>query len=240
MTLDYADVIPQALWAQACFTAIHIKNRLPHTAFKFTKMLYGIMIGDSPSIKHLFPFVAKCYVHVPDEKQIGKSKLSPRRIKYYVVGYTESSKILCLYDHQKRRVCTSKDLVFPDFTKHLDSTEIELPADLPLDQDKDIPWTIAQKRDLWEWIVKNLDNALARAENAIPTIHKYIRIRPHEDNPNIGLSDKDQEPLDKSKIPDFLEKEKSQSPPPPPNRNGSSTNYKKPTVERPPIDIDRS
>jgi hypothetical protein len=32
ITLDYADMIPQALWAEAYSTAIHIKNPLPPTA----------------------------------------------------------------------------------------------------------------------------------------------------------------------------------------------------------------
>jgi hypothetical protein len=100
--------------------------------------------------------------------------------------------------------------------------------------------TIEQKQDLWEWIVKNLDDAIAWAKNGNPTLCKFIHFHPHKDNPNIGLSDKDQELLDKLKIPDFMEKEKSKSPTPPPNPSGSSTNYKKPIVEIPPIDIDQS
>jgi hypothetical protein len=86
--------------------------------------------------------------------------------------------------------------------------------------------------------VKNLDDAIARAENGNPTLRKFICFRPHEDNPNIGLSDMDQELLDTLNIPDFMEKEKSKSPTPPPNPSGSSSNYKKPTIEIPPIDID--
>jgi transposase InsO family protein len=76
MTLDYADVIPQALWAEACSTAIHIKNRLPHSAFKLKKSPSKIMFGDKPSIKHVYPFREKCYVYVPEEIQIRTSKLS--------------------------------------------------------------------------------------------------------------------------------------------------------------------
>jgi hypothetical protein len=68
MTLDCTDVISQVLWAEACSTAIHIKNCLPHSAFKLKKSPYKIMFGDKPSIKHLYPFGAKCYVHVPEEK----------------------------------------------------------------------------------------------------------------------------------------------------------------------------
>jgi hypothetical protein len=88
--------------------------------------------------------------------------------------------------------------------------------------------------------VKNLDNGIARAKNRNPKLCKFIRFCLHEDNPNIGLSDKDQELLDKLKIPDFIEKKKSQSPLPPPNPSQSSTNYKKPTMEIRPVDLNRS
>jgi hypothetical protein len=87
--------------------------------------------------------------------------MSPRGIKWYVVGYMESSKILRLYNPQKRRLFTSGDVVFPESTKRLESTEIKSPADIPLYLDNDIPYTIEQKHDLWEWIVKNLDDAIA-------------------------------------------------------------------------------
>jgi hypothetical protein len=189
-------------------------------------------------IKHLYLCRAKCYVHLPEEKQIGTSKLSPREIKCFVVCYTESSKILQLYDPQKCRVFSSRDVVFPDSTKRLELIEIKSPADLPFNLDNDTPWTIEEKQDLWELILKNLDNAIARAENGKPILCKFVRFRPQEDNPNIGLFDKDQELLDKLNILDFMEKEKSKSPTLPPNPSRSSTNYKKPTVEIPPIDID--
>jgi hypothetical protein len=87
-------------------------------------------------------------------------------------------------------------------------------------------------------IVNNLDNAIDWAKNGNPILRKFIRIFPHEDNPNIGLSDNDQELLDKLNILDFIEKEKSKSPTRPPNPSGSSTNYKIPTMEIPPVDID--
>jgi hypothetical protein len=39
------------------------------------------MFRDKPSIKYLYLFGAKCYMHVPKEKLIGISKLSPREIQ---------------------------------------------------------------------------------------------------------------------------------------------------------------
>jgi hypothetical protein len=88
--------------------------------------------------------------------------------------------------------------------------------------------------------MKNLDDAIDRAENGNPTLRQFIHFRSHEDNPNIGLSDQDQKLLDKLKLLDFIENEKSKSPTPPPNPSASSMNYKKTTVEIPAVDIDRS
>jgi hypothetical protein len=73
MTFDSTDVISRALWAKAYSTAINIKNSLPHNAFKLKKLPYEIMFSDKPSIKYLYPFGAKGYVHVPEEKQIRTS-----------------------------------------------------------------------------------------------------------------------------------------------------------------------
>jgi hypothetical protein len=101
MTLNSADMIPQALWAEACSMAIHIKKCLPHSAFKLKKSLYKRIFGDKSLIKQLYPFRGKSYVYLPEEKQILISKLSLRGIKCYVVGYIESSKIVRLYDPQK-------------------------------------------------------------------------------------------------------------------------------------------
>jgi hypothetical protein len=97
MTLDCADMISQALWAEAYSTARHIKNLLLHSAFKLKKLPYKILYGDKPLIKHLHHFRAKCSVYVHEEKQIRISKLSPRGRNSYVIGYIESSKILQLY-----------------------------------------------------------------------------------------------------------------------------------------------
>jgi hypothetical protein len=88
--------------------------------------------------------------------------------------------------------------------------------------------------------VKNYDDALDQAKNGNLTLCKFIRFPPHEHNPNIGLSDKDQELLVKLKLPDIMEKEQSKSPTLPLNPSRSSTTYKKPAMEIPPIDIDRS
>jgi hypothetical protein len=77
-------------------------------------------------------------------------------------------------------------------------------------------------------------------KNGNLTMSKFLRICLNNDNPNIRLSNQDQELLDKLKLPNFIEKKKSKSPTLPPNPSSSSTNFKKPTVEIPPVDIDQA
>jgi hypothetical protein len=87
-------MIPQVLWAEAYSTTVHIMNHLLLSAFKVKKLPYEIMFSNKSSIIYSYPFAVKYYMHVPQEKPVARSKLSCRRIKYYVVGYMESSKIL--------------------------------------------------------------------------------------------------------------------------------------------------
>jgi hypothetical protein len=100
MTLDWADMIPQVLWPEAYSTAGHIKMHLPHSIFKLTKSRYKIIFDDKPSNKPLYAVGSNGDIHIPKEKQIGMSMLSLRGIKYFVIRYTESSKIFQLYVHQ--------------------------------------------------------------------------------------------------------------------------------------------
>jgi hypothetical protein len=58
--------------------------------------------------------------------------------------------MLRLYNPQKGRVFTSRDIVFSESTKYFESIKIKSPTDRPLDLDCDPSWIIVQKWDLWE------------------------------------------------------------------------------------------
>jgi hypothetical protein len=88
--------------------------------------------------------------------------------------------------------------------------------------------------------VKNLNDAIDRAENRTLILCKFYHFCSHENNPNIDLSDKDQESLDRLKLLDFMEKVKSKSPTRPSNPTESFTNYIKHIAEISSIEIDRS
>jgi hypothetical protein len=80
-----------------------------------------------------------------------------------------------------------------------------------------------------------------QAENNNPTLDKVLCVSLYEDNLDIRLSDKHQELQDKLKILDFMEKEKSNSPTLPLKLTRfASSNFKKPNIELPLVDIDYS
>jgi hypothetical protein len=65
------------------------------------------------------------------------SKLSPRRIKFYIADYIESTKILQLYDYPRHKIYTSRDVVFFKSSKYLESTKVESLTNGSLDLDSD-------------------------------------------------------------------------------------------------------
>jgi len=81
--------LPLALWAEAIATAVYLRNRLPNRSMgKSTpdESLYH----KKPSIYHLRPYGTKCFVHLPEEKRQPGTKLMPRAIEGYLIGYTSS------------------------------------------------------------------------------------------------------------------------------------------------------
>jgi hypothetical protein len=88
--------------------------------------------------------------------------------------------------------------------------------------------------------MKYLYNSIDRGKNGNATLCKFICFHLHEDNPNIGLSDKDPESLSKLMVSDFMEKDQLTSTTPPPNPSRSFMNYKKLGLEIPLMDIYQS
>ena len=66
--------------------------------------------GPKPTISHLQPFGAECYVHIP---RPSGSKLLPRALKGMFIGYTDSTKIFQIYIPEKHRIVRSGDVHFP-------------------------------------------------------------------------------------------------------------------------------
>ena len=90
---DTIKQLDKRLWAEACYTAVYIKNRLPHSALPKKITPFQAMFNWKSAISHMRPFGAKCYVHILEEKRPSGSKMDPRAETAIFIGYTGSHKI---------------------------------------------------------------------------------------------------------------------------------------------------
>ena len=100
MDRDYIKQLDKRPWSEACYTPVYIKIRLPHSALPAPeKTPFEAIFGRKPEIAHIRPLGARCFVHIPEEKRPGGSKVDPRAEKkklcfvviLKVTRYTESS-----------------------------------------------------------------------------------------------------------------------------------------------------
>src|SRR5258706_12481356 len=81
-------------WAKASATAVYLKNRLPHSAILVKGMTpYQVLYNKKLQISHLQPFGNKCYMHIPEEYYLPRSKLLPHTEIGIFFGYTDTPSI---------------------------------------------------------------------------------------------------------------------------------------------------
>jgi len=99
--------LPLALWAEAIATAVYLRNRLPNQ-FIGKSRPYESLYNKKPSIYHLRPYGTKCFVHLPEEKRQPGTKLMPRAMEGYRIGYTSSDKIYRIYIPSQHKVTQTR------------------------------------------------------------------------------------------------------------------------------------
>jgi hypothetical protein len=87
-----AHVADKRLWAEACSTAVYLKNLLPHAHLQ-KKTPFEALYKRKPTITHLRPFGSLCYIHIYEDERLAGSKLYPRAELATFVGYTDSISI---------------------------------------------------------------------------------------------------------------------------------------------------
>ena len=69
--------------------------------------------GSLPDVSHLRVFGCTAYAKIPDEK---RKKLDAKSAKCVFVGYPEGKKGYKLYDPSRRKMITSRDVIFAENT----------------------------------------------------------------------------------------------------------------------------
>jgi hypothetical protein len=80
MILDYADMIPQAVWAEAYSTTVYIKNCLPHSTFKYKKLLYKIMLVINLRLRTYILFVLNAMYTYLKKNRLECPSLAPEKL----------------------------------------------------------------------------------------------------------------------------------------------------------------
>ena len=81
-----------------------------------------------PSISHLQPFGRKCFIHIPKERHLPRSKLMPQAEKGIFVGYTDTSSIYKVHIPTRSHtfIVSTLDVKFKDASAMAEVTMAEV------------------------------------------------------------------------------------------------------------------
>ena len=100
--------LPQFLWGEETFTAIHIINRMPTKAVEGMTP-YQVWHGKKSNLAHLRIFGCVAYALIPYEK---KKKLDAKSENCIFVGYDSEHKGYRLYTPSSHSIFISRDVEF--------------------------------------------------------------------------------------------------------------------------------
>ena len=112
------------LWTEAVATATYLINKSP------TQANHGVPLdaqyfNKKPDVLNLQIFGCMAYVHIPKEH---RQKLDSKTQRCLFLGYDDETKAYRLYDHIKKQVIISRNVIFDESKigyQHLEITEFE-------------------------------------------------------------------------------------------------------------------
>ena len=96
------------LWAEACNTAVYVKNRCPHRVLGMSTP-EEYFTHKKPHISHLKIFGSPVYIHVTKD---AKKKLEPTIEVGIFVGYTETPHNYRVYFPNSQMTVVQRDIKF--------------------------------------------------------------------------------------------------------------------------------
>ena len=115
------------LWAEAYAAMVYTKNRLPHSSLQ-DMTPFEVFHCKKPSISHLQLFGRKCFVHIPQERCLPRSKLIPQAEEGILVGYTDTSSIYKVHIPARSHtfIVSALDITFENTSAIAEVTTSEL------------------------------------------------------------------------------------------------------------------
>ena len=98
--------MPQRFWAEAVNTTVYLRNQSPTVAVK-DKVPFELWYGKKPSVSHLCVFGCNGFVHI---EKAGKLGAKAKRCRF--VGYSSEKKGYRIYDIEKDKIITQRDIKF--------------------------------------------------------------------------------------------------------------------------------
>lgn len=102
-------------WPFAVQAAVHIKNRVPHSALDTNKTPFEILFKHKPDVSHIRPF--GCPVVFRNLKSDDLQKFAPRGINGRFIGYSRDAKGYLIWVPETRQVFVRRDVTFLDMPK---------------------------------------------------------------------------------------------------------------------------
>ena len=104
-------------WPLAIQAAVHIKNRVPHSALPPNTTPYEMWFGRKPDISHFRPF--GCKVTARKLLSDTQPKLEPRGEQGIFMGYAQDAQGYLIWFPNSRSMRVRRDVIFHDITEEV-------------------------------------------------------------------------------------------------------------------------
>lgn len=104
--LLYDANLGKEFWAEAVYTAVYLRNRSVVKGLN-NKTPYEMWTHKRPDVSHIRIFGSEAMVHIP---KVNRRKLDKKSTKMILVGFSDNIKGYRLYDKEKKKVITSRDV----------------------------------------------------------------------------------------------------------------------------------
>lgn len=104
--------LPTSLWGEMMKTAVYIMNRTPTRSLEGNITPFQAANGIIPDISHLRVIGSLCYTHVP--KQTRQGKLDSHTNLGVLVGYTDTTRMVTVYNPTKHTLKVFRDVVIDE------------------------------------------------------------------------------------------------------------------------------